>query len=51
MVQAYIVYMGNRPEGEIISASALHLSMLREVLGRLTIIRLSKYMHAAIASY
>ncbi|XP_044480194.1 cucumisin-like [Mangifera indica] len=33
MVQAYIVYMGNRPEGEIISASALHLSMLREVLG------------------
>ncbi|KAJ0100792.1 hypothetical protein Patl1_06471 [Pistacia atlantica] len=31
--QAYIVYMGNRPEGQIISTAALHMSMLRQVLG------------------
>ncbi|XP_031274042.1 cucumisin-like [Pistacia vera] len=31
--QAYIVYMGNRPEGQIISTAALHISMLRQVLG------------------
>ncbi|KAK1571130.1 hypothetical protein Q3G72_012244 [Acer saccharum] len=31
--QAYIVYMGSKPEGQL-STSALHMSMLRQVAGR-----------------
>ncbi|TXG49867.1 hypothetical protein EZV62_025742 [Acer yangbiense] len=32
-IQAYIVYMGSKPKGQL-STSALHMSMLRQVAGR-----------------